>query len=193
MSTVAAEFLGGGHVPSTVECMSSFHTTVSSFGHPYESIEMGNNNPMSSYSDPIADPDEVAPTQQDIMNSESNGHHTVDVGTRNNGDQIVENHTTEMPFLFSTQCLQSMTRYFLPCNIFMNAIYDLFEHKNDKRPENIIPEEEFVHGQPFFSEISVSTSDFANGLPPVNTYRTKGEQSSYAAISKQKNKNKIKE
>ena len=148
MSTVATELCGGGHVPSTVECMSSFHTTVSSFGHPYESIEMGNNNPMSSYSDPIADPDEVAPMQQDIMIVESSGHHTVDIEIMHSDQRIVEKHQTRMPFLFSTQCFQSMAQHFLPCNIFMNTICDLFERKNGKRTENIIPKEEDIPGLP---------------------------------------------
>ena len=93
MSSVAAEYLGGGYVPSRVETMSSFHTAVSSFGHPYESIEMGSNNPMSSYSGPIADPDAVAPKQQDIMNLECNGHHTVDVDTANSGHHTVVKNT----------------------------------------------------------------------------------------------------
>ena len=78
-----------------------------------------------------------------------------------------------------------MTQAFLPCNIFMNTIYDLFEHKNDKRPENIIPAEEIIHGFPFFSKISVSTPDFTNGLPPVNTLRNEGDQPSSAGISNQ--------
>ena len=163
--------------------MSYFHTTVSSDGHSYESIEMGNNQPMSSYSDPIADPDMVAPRQHDITTLDNNGHHAVDINAEYSGYDSVDKNATNIPFLFSTQCFQSMAQHFLPCNIFMNTICDLFERKNGKRTENIIPKEEDISGLPFSSEVSVSTTDSTNELSPVMTNRTKRDQTGYAVIS----------
>ena len=62
-----------------------------------------------------------------------------------------------------------MAQTFLSCNIFSKAIYDIFGHANDTRTENNTHPEEIIHGQPFFSEKAVSTVDFTDGLPPMNT------------------------
>ena len=140
---------------------------------------------MSSYSDPIADPDMVAPRQHDITTLDSNGHHAVDIEAEYSGYDSVDKNATNIPFLFSTQCFQSMAQHFLPCNIFMNTICDLFERKNGKRTENFIPKEEDISGLPFSSEVSVSTTDSTNELSPVMTNRTKRDQTGYAVISNQ--------
>ena len=160
---------------------------MSSDGHSYESIETGNNQPMSSFRGPIADPDMVAPRQHDITMLDSNGHHAVDIEAESDGYDSVDKNATNIPFLFSTRCFQSMAPTFHPCNIFMNMICDLFEHEDNKRPENTIPKEENISGLPFFSKVSVSTTDSTKELSPVNTIRTKRDQTGYAVISAQKN------
>ena len=52
--------------PPALSPMTHFRTTVPSFGHIHELLELGNNQPMSSWNVQVVSPDTVAPRQQDI-------------------------------------------------------------------------------------------------------------------------------
>jgi len=159
--------------------------TISSFGHPHEPIEMGNNQPMSSWNDQVVNPDTVAPRQQEITLLDNGGHHAAYIGIPSSGVHTVDTDAMDKTFLFSTICFQSMAHAFRSCNIFMNAIYDIFGYANDKRTENITQSEEIIHGQPFFSEEAVSTVDFTDGLPPAEILHNKEEQTRQSTLSSQ--------
>ena len=159
--------------------------TISSFGHPNEPDELGNIQPMSSWNDHVFNPDTVAPRQQDITLLDNGGHHAANIGMQSSGVHTVDTDAMDKTFLFSTICFQSMAHAFQSCNLFKNAIYDIFGHANDKRSENITHTEETIHGQPFFSEKAVSTVDFTDGLPPTEILRNKEEQTRHSALSSQ--------
>ena len=76
-----------------------------------------------------------------------------------------------------------MAHAFQSCNLFKNAIYDIFGHANDKRTENITQPEGRIHGQPFFSKEAVSTVDFTDGLLPVKIPLNKEEQTRQSTLS----------
>ena len=157
--------------------------TISSFGHPNEPVELGNNQPMSSWNYHVVNPDTVAPWQQDITLSDNGGHHAANIGMQSSGVHTVDTDAMDKTFLFSTICFQSMAHAFQSCNIFTNAIYGIFGYEDDKRPENIIQTEEIIHGQPFFSEEPVSTVDFTDGLLPVKILLNKEEQTRQSTLS----------
>ena len=163
--------------------MSYFHMTVSSFGHPNEPVELGNNQPMSSWNYHVVNPDTVAPRQQDITLLDNGGHHDAYIGMQSSGVHTVDTDAMDKTFLFSTICFQSMAHAFQSCNLFKNAIYDIFGHANDKRTENITQPEGRIHGQPFFSEEAVSTVDFTDGLLPVKILLNKEEQTRQSTLS----------
>ena len=123
--------------PPVLSCMSHFHMTISSFGHPHEPIEMGNNQPMSSWNDQVVNPDTVAPRQQEITLLDNGGHHAAYIGIPSSRVHTVDTDAMDKTFLFSTICFQSMAHAFRSCNIFTNAIYDIFGYASDKRTENI--------------------------------------------------------
>ena len=167
--------------------MSYFHMTVSSFGHPNEPVELGNNQPMSSWNYHVVNPDTVAPWQQDITLSDNGGHHAANIGMQSSGVHTVDTDAMDKTFLFSTICFQSMAHAFQSCNLFKNVIYDLFGHANDLRAEHITQSKEIIYGQPSFSEKAVSTVDFTDGLPPTEILRNKEEQTRHSALSSQIN------
>ena len=159
--------------------------TVSSFGHPNEPVELGNNQPMSSWNYHVVNPDTVAPRQQDITLLDNGGHHDAYIGMQSSGVHTVDTDAMDKTFLFSTICFQSMAHAFQSCNLFKNAIYDIFGHANDKRTENITQPEGRIHGQPFFSEEAVSTVDFTDCFLPVKILLNKEEQTRQSTLSSQ--------
>ena len=170
--------------PPALSCMSYFRTTISSFGHPTEPIEMGNSQPMSSWNVQVVNPDTVAPRQQDIMLLD-NGRHQADyIGMQSIGIHADDTESMDKTFLFSTICFQSMAHTFHSCDIFSDAIYRIFGYANDIRTQNTHTEET-LHGQPFFSEKAVSTVDFTDGLPPANILLNEEEQTRQSALSSQ--------
>ena len=159
--------------------------TISSFGHPHEPIEMGNNQPMSSWNYHVVNPDTVAPRQQVFTILDNGGHHAAYIGIPSSGVHTIDIDAMDKTFLFSTICFQSMAHAFRSCNIFTNAIYDIFGYANDKRTENITQSEEIIHGQPFSSKEAVSTVDFTDGLLPVKILLNKEEQTRQSTLSSQ--------
>ena len=146
---------------------------------------MGNNQPMSSWKDQAVNPDTVAPRQQDITLLDNGGHQAAYIGMHSSDVHTDDSIAMDKTFLFSTICFQSMAHAFRTCNIFTNAIYDIFGHANDKRTENITQPEGRIHGQPFFSEEAVSTVDFTDGLSPVKILLNKEEQTRQSTLSSQ--------
>ena len=146
---------------------------------------MGNNQPMSSWNYHVVNPDTVAPRQQDITLLDNGGHQAAYIGMHSSDVHTDDSIAMDKTFLFSTICFQSMAHAFRTCNIFTNAIYDIFGHSNDKRAENITHPEEIVHGQPSFSEKAVSTVDFTAGLSPVDMCHNKEESTCHSALSSQ--------
>ena len=171
--------------PPALSCMSYFRTTISSVGHPMESIEKGNTPPMSSWNDQVVNPDTVAPWQQDITQLDDGRHQAKHIGTQSIGIHTDETESMDTTFLFSNICFQSMAHTFHSCDIFSNTIYRLFGYADDMRSENTSHAEEILHGQPFFSEKAVSTVDFTDGLPPANIFHNKEEQTRHSALSGQ--------
>ena len=96
-----------------------------------------------------------------------------------------ESSAMDQTFLFSTICFQSTALAFRSCNVFKNAIYDLFGHANDNRAEHTTQSKEIIYGQPSFLMKAVSTVDFTVGLPPTEIPRNKEEQTSHSALSTQ--------
>ena len=146
---------------------------------------MGNNQPMSSWKDQVVNPDTVAPRQQDITLLDNGGHQAAYIGMHSSDVHTDDSIAMDKTFLFSTICFQSMAHAFRTCNIFTNAIYDIFGHSNDRRAENITHPEEIIHGQPSFSEKAVSTVDFTAGLSPVDMCHNKEESTCHSALSSQ--------
>ena len=165
--------------------MTHFRMTVSSFGHQHEPLELGNNQPMSSWNDQVVNPDTVAPRQQEITLLDKGDRDAKYIGMHSSEVHIDDSNAMEQTFLFSSICFQSTALAFQSCNIFKNAIYDLFGYANDNRTENITQSEEIIYGQPFFSKKAVSTVDFTNGLSPTEILRNKKEQTRYSALSTQ--------
>ena len=169
--------------------MTHFRTTVPSIGHLHELIELGNNQPMSSWRVKVISPDTVAPQQQDITQLDKGDRDAKDIGMHSSGGHTDDTIVMDPTFLFSSICFQSIALAFQPCNLFMNGIYDLFGLANDNRTDNFTQPEEMIDGQPSLSEKAVSTVDFTDGLPPTEIIRNKGEQTRYSALSSQNSLN----
>ena len=140
---------------------------------------------MSSWKVQIISPDTVAPQQQDITQLDNGDRDAKDIGMHSSGGHTDDTIVMDPTFLFSSICFQSTALAFQSCNIFKNAIYDLFGHANDLHAGHIIQAEVNIHGQPSFSEKAVSTVDFTDGLPPTDIFRNKEEQTRHSALSSQ--------
>ena len=171
--------------PPALSPMTHFRTTVPSFGHLHELLELGNNQPMSSWKVQVISPDTVAPRQQNITQLDNGDRDANYIGMHSSEGHAGESNAMDQTFLFSTMCFQSTALAFQSCNIFKNVIYDLFGFANDPHTEHIIQAVENIHGQPSFSEKAVSTVDFTDGLPPTEILRNKEEQTSHSALSSQ--------
>ena len=163
--------------------MTHFRSTFSSFGHLYELLELGNNQPMSSWKVQIVSPDSVAPQQQDITQLDNGDRDAKDIGMHSSEFHTDESSAMDPTFLFSTMCFQPTALAFRSCNLFMNGIYDLFGLANDNRTGQYTKPKEIIYGQPSFSEKAVSTVGFTDGLPPTEIIRNKEEQSCHSALS----------
>ena len=169
--------------PPALSCMTHFRTTVPSFGHLHELLELGNNQPMSSWNVQVVSPDTVAPQQQDITHLDKGDRDAKDIGMHSSDGHTYDTIAMDQTFLFSSICFQSTALAFRSCNLFMNGIYDLFGLANDNRTDNFTQSKEIIYGQPSFSEKAVSTVDFTDGLPPTEILRNEGEHTCYSALS----------
>ena len=171
--------------PPALSPMTHFRTTVPSFGHLHELLELGNNQPMSSWKVQAISPDTVAPRQQDITQLDNGGRDANHIGMHSSEVHTDESIAMDPTFLFSSICFQSTALAFRSCNLFMNGIYDLFGLANDSRTDNYTQPQKIIYGQPSFLERAVSTVDFTDGLPPTEILRNKEEQTRYSALSSQ--------
>ena len=165
--------------------MTHFRTTVPSFGHLHELLELGNNQPMSSWKVQVISPDTVAPRQQDITQLDNGDRDANHIGMHSSEVHTDESIAMDPTFLFSSICFQSTALAFRSCNLFMNGIYDLFGLANDSRTDNYTQPQKIIYGQPSFLERAVSTVDFTDGLPPTEILRNKEEQTRHSALSSQ--------
>ena len=165
--------------------MTHFRMTVSSFGHQHEPLGLGNNQPMSSWNMQVVNPDSVAPRQQDITLLDKGDRDAKDIGMHSSEFHTDESSAMDPTFLFSTMCFQPTALAFRSCNVFKNAIYDLFGHANGNRAEHTTQSKEIIYGQPSLSRNAVSTVDFTDGLPPTEILCNKEEQTSHSALSTQ--------